>query len=214
MTTPTEWYKRYIGKSVDCDNFPKYNIYQCWDYLKKFQEDEGLKYFNCHCSLSGYAGDIWKLRYKNGAETYFTFITDVNDLRDGDWCFWNQHVAFYYNGKEVGQNQYGRAYVTSIPFQPQGFLGAFRYKFWTNEKGVAEKWDKRYNQYYATTAPLNLRTGGNTSYPIIVTIPVNQILRCYGYYHEEKDVPWFYVSVTINGRNYIGFVCSKYLEEV
>jgi len=209
--TPKSWYEKTIGKSYDVDGYYKA---QCWDYFAKFCQEEKLVKMNTHCSITGFAGDIWKLRFVNGASNYFTFITNINDLRDGDWCFWNQHVAMYYRGYEVGQNQYGKMYVTSIPFQSNGFLGAFRYKYWTNDKGVAEKYSSALSRTYYTTENLNLRTGGDTSYPILVTLPKGHAVRCYGYYHvTNAGETWLYVVTTYKNFNYIGFVCARYLKE-
>lgn len=208
--TPKLWYEKTIGKSYDIDGC--YDV-QCWDYFAYFHKVEDLRYMNIHCSITGYAGDIWKLRNVNGASKYFIFITNVNDLRDGDWCFWNKHVAYYYNGKEVGQNQYGRKYVSSIPFEKNGFIGAFRYKYWSYDKGVAELYTPNFNHWYYTTDALNLRTGGSVDYPIIITLPAHYPVKCYGYYHMEKGTAWLYVSVEYKGQNYIGFVCGTYLKE-
>ena len=124
---PKQWYDMTIGKKYDVDG---YYGYQCWDYFAYFVKYMNLN-VNTHCSLSGFAGDLWKDRFNKGYSKYFTFITDVNDLKNGDWCFWDKHVAFYYNGKEVGQNQNGYPQVTAINFIKSGFIGAMRFKLWS-----------------------------------------------------------------------------------
>lgn len=126
---PKDWYEMTIGKKYDIDG---YYGFQCWDYFAYF-----CKYFNLnvntHCSLTGFAGDLWKDRFNKAYSKYFTFITDVNQLRNGDWCFWDSHVAMYYDGKEVGQNQNYQPQVTAINFIYKGFLGAMRFKKWMDE---------------------------------------------------------------------------------
>lgn len=208
--TPIQWYNMTVGKKYDIDG---YYGYQCWDYFAYF-----CRYFNLsmvtHCSLTGYAGDIWKLRLNNGALKYFQFIYNVNELRDGDWCFWDRHVAMYYKGMEVGQNQNGNPAVSSIRFIPEGFLGAFRYINWTKQeaiKGVAECYTGVFDKTYTATANLNLRTGGSIGYAIITTIPQGGKVRCYGYYHYDNGTIWLYVTTTVNGKSYTGFCCKNYL---
>jgi hypothetical protein len=102
--TPKSYYDETIGKSIDTDNYPRSNKYQCWDYFDNFcrkVDFEGSRY----CASTGYVGDLWLLRDAQGYEYSrdFEYITDPVQFRDGDWIFWKSHVAMYYNGKEVGQ---------------------------------------------------------------------------------------------------------------
>ena len=67
-STPQDFYNRWIGKSVDVDNYPPRQPDQCWDLKVKFVLDEGLK-VNTYCNLTGYAGDLYKLRYEKELST-------------------------------------------------------------------------------------------------------------------------------------------------
>ena len=130
--TPKSYYDETIGKSIDTDNYPRSNKYQCWDYFDNFcrkVDFEGSRY----CASTGYVGDLWLLRDAQGYEYSrdFDYITDPAQFRDGDWIFWKSHVAMYYNGKEVGQNQ-PKPYVTSKEMNWTGILGAMRYKYWSS----------------------------------------------------------------------------------
>jgi hypothetical protein len=176
-----------------------------------------LAKFSTYCALTGYAGDIWKLRWTNGASKYFEFIAPHN-LKSGDWIFYEKHVAFLYveNGIywEVGQNQIKpRNTVTKMPLNRNGILGGFRWKGWTNTtKGVAECYNGKKAGVYIATDNVNIRTGGNTSFETMGIIKKNETFVCYGYYHMEGSTPWLYGTATINGKKLVGFVCSKYLK--
>ena len=62
--------------------------------------------------------------------------------------------------------------------------------------------------YIATTEDLKLRTGANTKYAVLDSIPQNAKVRCYGYYTKESDGSvWLYV--VYNGQ--VGFVSKHYL---
>ena len=208
--TPKIWYNSTIGKIYDVDH--AYGA-QCWDYFAYFCKYCGLSGMDLYCKLTRYAGDLWNLRNTNGAGLYFYFI-NPHDIREGDWVIWKTHIAFYYGGREIGQNQNRIGRVTSKPMNYSGILGAFRYKYWlTSETGVADKWDKRYDHAYTTTAPLNLRTGPGTSYPAVTVIPKKGTVRCYGYYASIQGIPWLYVEY-YGAKRYVGFCSSKYLQEV
>lgn len=128
--TPKKYYDDTIGKQIDTDNYPRSNPYQCWDYFDYFCRKVGFT-GSRHCASTGYVGDLWFLRDAEGYHYYtdFDYITDPAKFQDGDWIFWKQHVAMYYQGTEVGQNQ-GAPYVTSKAMNWNGILGAFRYKHW------------------------------------------------------------------------------------
>ena len=101
--TPDEWVRYSLGKSFDTDNYPSQK-YQCWDWFDKWCRVVDIP-CSRFCSLTGYVGDLWKLRYAYGYDKYFDFITSVHQLQNGDWIFKEQHVAMYYDGHQVGQNQ-------------------------------------------------------------------------------------------------------------
>lgn len=205
--TPSEWYANTIGKKYDVDG--AYGA-QCWDYFAYFCNYNKLN-VNTYCSTTGYAGDLWNLKFTKGYGRYFEFIYDPSKLRNGDWCFWRKHVAMYYNGREIGQNQNGHMYVTSKEFNYNGFLGAMRWKGWDYQKGVAECYSGVYKHTYKTTVALNLRTGGSTDYPVLVTMPTGCKFNCYGYYHIQGTKVWLYGTCSVEGKTYTGFCSKEYL---
>ena len=204
ITTPARWRADTIGHSYDVDNYPKSNKYQCFDYFAYFCKCEKMA-VDLYCSITGYVGDLWQLReYKNFGK-YFDFVT-ANELQDGDWIFWKSHVAMYYNGRELGQNQ-GSIKVNEIRLNRNGILGAMRLKRW-NKKGVAHYFDKNEYGKYLTTTTVNFRTGAGIEYPIIRTLPQNTECTCYGYFDYSKDIKWLYVQV----GDQVGFISSLYLK--
>lgn len=66
---------------------------------------------------------------------------------------------------------------------------------------------------YLTTANLNMRSGAGTNKPIIITIPKNSKVTCYGYYTLINNTKWYYVIYNSNNKEYIGFVSSQYLKK-
>ena len=129
LFTPQQWYADTIGKQIDTDNYPRENPYQCWDYFDYFCRKIGFT-GSRYCAMTKMAGDLWLLRDAAGYEysREFEYITD-GELKDGDWIFWKQHVAFFFGKKEVGQNQ-GAPYVTEKPMNWDGVLGVMRWKRW------------------------------------------------------------------------------------
>ena len=129
LFTPQQWYADTIGKQIDTDNYPRENPYQCWDYFDYFCRKIGFT-GSRYCAMTKMAGDLWLLRDAAGYEysREFEYITD-GELKDGDWIFWKQHVAFFFGKKEVGQNQ-GAPYVTEKPMNWDGVLGVMRWKGW------------------------------------------------------------------------------------
>lgn len=211
--TPENWYRKTIGRCFDTDNYPRSNPYQCWDYFDYFCKTIGFK-GSRHCALTGFVGDLWKLRYKYGYEDAFIFVSP-SEIKEGDWLFWDKHVAFYYHGLEVGQNQNGKRYVTSKALNRYGLLGGMRWKYWEKSaNGVAESFSRMAAGTYVTTDYVNIRTGGSTNYEIITCVPKGTRVDCYGYYHTEKDTIWLYVAVNTKDKGMVtGFMCSTYLEK-
>lgn len=209
--TPEDWYRKTIGRQFDTDNYPRSNPYQCWDYFDYFCRTIGFR-GSRYCALTRFVGDLWKLRYKYGYDEAFIFVSP-SEIKEGDWLFWDKHVAFYFHGMEVGQNQNGKAYVSDMALNRNGLLGGMRWKNWRpSDNGIAERYSKVVAGEWVTTANVNIRTGGNTGYTVIDVLPKKSIVDCYGYYHMEGDVPWLYVCVRKNEKVMTGFVCSKYLE--
>ena len=209
--TPEDWYRKTIGQKIDTDKYPRSNPYQCWDYFDffcRYIKFNGSRY----CSITGYAGDLWKLRNQYGYYEVFDFV-EPDDIKEGDWLFWDKHVAFYYHGLEVGQNQNGKTYVSDMVLNRYGLLGGMRWKGWTySYNGVAEHFSTLACDEWVTTANVHIRTGGSTKYTSLYIVPKGTIVDCYGYYHMEGDVPWLYVCYKRNDDYITGFICSKYLE--
>lgn len=217
--TPENWYRATIGKSFDTDNYPRDNPFQCWDYFDKFCRE-----IHCDCSrwcgdinkggYYGFVGYLWHHRYERHYDKYFDFVSP-SEIKEGDWLFWDKHVAFYYHGLEVGQNQNGKRYVSSKALNRNGLLGGMRWKYWNKSaNGVAESFSRKVAGTYVTTDYVNIRTGGSTNYEIITCVPKGTRVDCYGYYHTEKDTIWLYVAVNTKDIGMVtGFMCSTYLEK-
>lgn len=126
--TPKQWYEQTIGKSFDTDG--AYGA-QCWDYFDAFCRKIGFS-GSRYCGNTGYVGDLWILRDVSGYDysTAFDYIYDPAQFQTGDWVFWEKHVAMYYEGLEVGQNQNGKPYVTAKEMNWSGILGAMRWRGW------------------------------------------------------------------------------------
>lgn len=133
--TPFEWKQMTIGKSYDED---KAYGFQCWDYFQAF-----IKYFklplSAYCSMTGYVCDLWRLKDTYGYGKYFDYITSVQNLRDGDWVFFDKgsrshpysHVCMYFSPDiELGQNQ-GKPCVTEKRTDFSDMMGALRFRGWS-----------------------------------------------------------------------------------
>lgn len=139
--SPQDFYNKTYGKSIDVDNYPASQKYQCWDEIAFFCQKEGLD-VNTYCSLTGYAGDLYKLRYEKGYNKYFDFFYPKHAER-GDWIFWDKHVAMVWdvdlaNDKVncLGQNQGGAPYVNLKKYKLSTALGCMRYYPWIKEETV------------------------------------------------------------------------------
>ena len=134
--TPQQWYNMTYGQGYNVDG--AYGN-QCWDYFAYFVKYFGLG-LNTHCANSGYVGDLWNLRNTYGYSKHFEFITNPAQLQNGDWVIWPygssscpwSHVAMYWNGQAVGQNQGGRMYVCTANISFGQMAGAFRWKGWSS----------------------------------------------------------------------------------
>ena len=132
---PKAYYSYAYGKSIDTDNFPKSQKYQCFDTFADFCYKNDLK-VNLLCSQTGYAGDLYKLRYEKGYDKDFEFFYPKH-AEQGDWIFWNQHVAMVWdvdlqNDRVLclGQNQSGHPYVDLKWYKLSTALGCMRFKGW------------------------------------------------------------------------------------
>lgn len=63
--------------------------------------------------------------------------------------------------------------------------------------------------YYVTASALRLRKGAGTNKEIIVDMPRNSKVRCYGHYTSVSGVKWLYVIY--DGK--VGFASIKYLRK-
>lgn len=151
IMSPTDWFNRTYGQSYDVDGY--YGA-QCWDYFAYFVRYTGLG-LNTHCALSGYVGDLWDLKDRYGYSAHFDYITNPSQLQNGDWIIWGwgsscplSHIAMYWNGQALGQNQDGYRIVNlrSLRFD---IAGAFRWKGWNGGGGSpAEKINlSKYSDY-------------------------------------------------------------------
>lgn len=128
--SPQAFYDATYGKSIDVDG--AYGA-QCWDLFAFFVQKEGIP-CSTYCKLTGYAGDLYKLRYDYGYNKYFDFFYPKN-AKKGDWIFWDQHVAMVWSVKGntvtcLGQNQGGIKRVTLKDYTLSTALGCMRYYPW------------------------------------------------------------------------------------
>ena len=111
--TPTIFYNATIGKSYDVDGVPRNDPIQCVDYFKYACKYNGIAPWAC--GGDGYADNIWYNRAAHAKD--FDFITGYQNFKDGDFVIWPNrkrnantpyslsHIAMYYQGDMVGQNQ-------------------------------------------------------------------------------------------------------------
>lgn len=135
----------YIGTGHDVDGY--YGA-QCWDGYAFY--DQWLGYSPIHCTASGGARDLWEQRYSNGMLNNHDIVT--GQLQNGDIGVWGAdqgggygHVAMYYNGGWMGQNQGGASYpgggavfsdlYNYLPYP----MGAFRPKCYSGGSGGTKK---------------------------------------------------------------------------
>lgn len=130
--------KKYEGKEVDVDYFPKSQPFQCYDLWALFlTENYGVG--NVILRPTGYAQDIWENFKGLGLDKYFTKVAGKPEL--GDWAIWNavkgsatpySHVAMFLSDKGasievLGQNQ-PSPYVTTARIAKDNLLGYLRPK--------------------------------------------------------------------------------------
>ena len=79
--------------------------------------------------------------------------------------------------------------------------------------GVAKKRNASYTGSYVTTDDLNIRNDAGVKNAIIGIIPKGGKCHCYGYYSTVGLAKWYYITYTVNGVQYLGFVNAAYLEK-
>ncbi len=126
--------EKYSGKHIDVDG---YYGDQCWDLWGRFICDLGLySKYDCGTGSYGYAYGVY-LRYdKTNAKKYFDKIENVDELKAGDWLFWDKgsscpdsHVALLLknNGDGTGvclTQSYGEG--TRVMTLKLDVMGGFR----------------------------------------------------------------------------------------
>ena len=65
--------------------------------------------------------------------------------------------------------------------------------------------------YKVSASNLNIRRGAGTFKKVIVVIPKNTTVKCFGYYTRALGVDWLYIQFTYKGTKYTGFASAKYL---
>jgi uncharacterized protein YgiM (DUF1202 family) len=65
--------------------------------------------------------------------------------------------------------------------------------------------------YKVIASNLNIRQGAGTNKKIIVAIPKETKVKCYGYYTKVINTSWLYIQFTYHGKKYTGFASAKYL---
>lgn len=143
--SPQAFYDATIGKSINTDGY--YGA-QCWDYFDFFCTEQGVT-CSRYCALTGYAGDLYKLRYQYGYDKFFEFFYPKHAQR-GDWYFSDRHVAMVWDVYDdgtvllLGQNQGGIKRVTLKKYKLSDALGMMRWKGWITMDG----WIKSNGKWY------------------------------------------------------------------
>ena len=69
-------------------------------------------------------------------------------------------------------------------------------------------------KYKVAASKLNVRHGAGITKKIMVTIPKDTTVECYGYYTSVLGVKWLYVKFKYQNVIYTGFVSSKHLVKI
>lgn len=147
MKTFKEFYDKYNSKAVDDDG--AYGV-QCVDGFRVFCREFGVP---VKPTPNNWADGYWYSKDALGYGSYFEYITGSSNFKDGDVVIWakgsashpNSHIAFYYKGKEFGQNQGGDRSFCLKDTNFKDALGALRLKIWSQKKS---RWVKSENFWY------------------------------------------------------------------
>lgn len=146
VKTPELFYETYVGKAID---FDRYAGVQCVDAFRVWGAWADVP---VGPTPTNWAEGYWTHRYQLGYEKYFDFITNKNDVRNGDWCIWLKgsscslsHIAMYYNGQYFGERQNGNLFFCLANLQ-NDWAGALRWKGWHYGMKVGS-WEKVIDQY-------------------------------------------------------------------
>lgn len=78
----------------------------------------------------------------------------------------------------------------------------------------AKSLDKNLAGMYVTTLNnYNVRIGAGLTKAKVASLPINHVVKCYGYYTSILGVKWLLVETTYNGQVIRGFVISSYLQK-
>lgn len=129
-----------VGTAVDTDG--SWGA-QCWDYANAFWLGQVNRTLQTGANHAAY--EIWTASRTTNAGSEFTLITNVNNIKKGDWVVWGGgsygHVALALaapsGGKirVIGQNQGGTPWPTGgasaneTELSTANILGAFRYNW-------------------------------------------------------------------------------------
>lgn len=134
VMSPDRFYDKYIGESVDVDNYPAYQPYQCYDLWAQFIMDVYDEDSPVIITPTGYPRDIWNNFDGLGLDAYFTKVE--GNPRDGDWVIYDSpafsHVGMFRSENDDGtiiilhQNYLGQPEVTQDRFTANYILGFIR----------------------------------------------------------------------------------------
>lgn len=77
----------------------------------------------------------------------------------------------------------------------------------------AKKFDRKLAATYTTTANLYCRNDAGKNKKALCLIPKGTKVHNYGYYNVANGVKWLYITVTLDGTEYIGFCSKEYLSK-
>lgn len=111
----------------------------------------------------------------------------------------------YGYGRPKYNDNYGKTKApaaTSTPTTPA--------KKTVNATDSAQKFDKSLaGTYKVSWSNINVRGGAGTSKKLLVNIPKDTKVQCYGYYTTVNLVKWLYVQFTYKDVTYTGFICKN-----
>ena len=127
------------------------------------------------------------------------------------WDFIARHPASGYDPdtiqKEVNRILNGAAATTTKP-QPADQTISKTVK----STCYAREYNKKLAGSYVTTADLYCRNDAGKNKKALCCIPKGTTVHNYGYYNTSNGTKWLYITVTLDGVEYIGFSSISYLK--
>lgn len=77
----------------------------------------------------------------------------------------------------------------------------------------AKGYDRSLAGTYKTTDALYCRNDAGSNKKALCVIPAGTEVHNYGYYTTYNGVKWLYITVTLDGVEYIGFSSKSYLKK-